>query len=212
MKLPAVSLLLITLLSLLQTGCTDDRPRPGVGTGSVRDTLDPSVNDTPGPDTIRAASTHVDTSLIDTLSADSLARIAAAERAERARASTACGWITEAEASRALGQPSVYGKSDDGGVSCIIEPAEPTEGTTLSVDLRVEENGTYRFDYYASMKGIRPVANLGDRAAWMAGDMTGTLLVAKGPNTLMVTLSGTRSGPAMRAKAIALAGVIVERM
>jgi hypothetical protein len=64
-------------------------------------------------------------------------------------AKSTCSYITEAEASEVLGQPSKYRSPEGTSSNCIIDPAS---GEGLSVDFTVDKN-TGSFDYLSKEKG-----------------------------------------------------------
>jgi hypothetical protein len=101
-----------------------------------------------------------------------------------------CSYITEAEATAALGQPSKY-RSNDGSANCIIDPVADATQTTMSVDFTVKlgDDGAYTF----LEKHGKPLAGVGDKAVMeVAGPMVSVAAV-KGNATLSMTIMGPKA-------------------
>ncbi len=98
-----------------------------------------------------------------------------------------CSYITEAEASEVLKQPSKY-RSNDGSDNCIIDPVGEETATTTSVDFTVNKGETGGFDYLA--KDGEPLAGVGDKAVWSGPEMITQVAIVKGADELTMTLTG----------------------
>ncbi|HUP64587.1 MAG TPA: hypothetical protein VM557_04840 [Thermoanaerobaculia bacterium] len=126
--------------------------------------------------------------------------------AETAAARTPpCDWITEAEATEALGQPSKYrSATDDGSSNCIIDPV--ADGSGISVDFKVTDDVDAW--NYESMNAPT-ISDLGDAAVWSSP----TLAVKKGDRYLIAYFSRTGAPEGdLRTPAIAFAEKIVPKM
>jgi hypothetical protein len=123
---------------------------------------------------------------------------------------TGCGWITEADASTALGKPMKYRSNDPGSSNCIVDEAAGEGG--ISADFSVREGSGF-YDLNAKQVRVEMLSGLGDRAVWNPGEMISTLVTVKGNRELQITLSDpTRKNTDMKEKAMALAKVIVDKM
>ena len=134
-------------------------------------------------------------------------------RAVIAPARTGCGFITEAEASVALAQPSRYRREPSGGPTCSIEPAlgDVFHGTT--VNYRISRGSTAQYDFFAAQKSSQPVSGLGDRALWLpAGTTRGNLVVVLGSDVVTVTISDFSAKGKLEARARAFAEKVLDRM
>lgn len=115
-----------------------------------------------------------------------------------------CSWITEAEATEALGQPSRYrSATDDGSSNCIIDPAEGDTG--ISVDFKVTDDVDA---WEAESVGMPTISDLGNIAVWSGS----TIAVKKGDHYLIAHLSSMGPAQDLRAPAIAFARAIVDKM
>lgn len=117
-----------------------------------------------------------------------------------------CDWITEAEATEVLGQPSKYGSTAvDGSSNCVIDPV--ADGSGLSVDFRVNDDQS-AWDSESMM--AETISGLGDAAVWNA---PGTIAVKKGDRYLFATISraGAPAGD-LKTPATAFARRIAEKM
>lgn len=120
-----------------------------------------------------------------------------------------CSWLTDAEVSEALGQPS-KSTVDTENNNCKVDPADKTG--TVKLFYRVADNtGAYSFN--KAFKDAEDVTGIGDKAVWSGS----SLAVVKGTRCLNVVLSPAdeKKKPQkseMKAKALALAQKIVERM
>jgi hypothetical protein len=115
-----------------------------------------------------------------------------------------CSWITEEEATAALGQPSRYrSPGDDGSSNCIIDPVE--DGAGISVDFKVTDD--VRAWEYESV-GQPTISDLGDIAVWNGS----TIAVKKGERYLIANLSNMGGSRDLRGPAIEFARVVVEKM
>ena len=116
-----------------------------------------------------------------------------------------CDWITEAEATEALGQPSKYrSATDDGSSNCIIDPV--AEGSGVSVDFKVTDD-VNAWNYEST--NAPTISDLGDAAVWNSP----TLAVKKGDRYLIAYFSrlGAPEGD-LRTTAIAFAEKIIPKM
>lgn len=120
-----------------------------------------------------------------------------------------CDWITEAEATEALGQPSKYrSNSNDGSSNCIIDPVKESEG--LSVDFKVTDD-PYAWSYESTHKDAQRIEGLGDEAFW--NPLMNSLAVKKGNQAFIGMFSAMMvQEPNMKEKAIAFGRKVAERM
>jgi len=124
-----------------------------------------------------------------------------------------CGYITEAEASRALDQPSKYRRADGTGQSCTLDPASGDAFHGASVDFRVSRGGTDVYAFFAAQKAAEPLRGLGDRALWLpAGDTRGNLVVVNGPYAVSLTISDFSGKGNLKARARAFAERVLDRL
>ena len=146
------------------------------------------------------------------------ARDSAAAAADRPEAPGAavrggCGYITEAEASVALAQPSRYRREPAGGPTCSVEPAlgDAFHGTTATY--RISRGSTAQYDFFAAQKRSQPIGGLGDRALWLpAGATRGNLVVVHGPDVVTVTISDFSAKGKLQERARAFAQKVLGRM
>lgn len=120
-----------------------------------------------------------------------------------------CDFITEAEASEALGQPSKYRSySEDGSSNCIIDPV--TENKGLSVDFKVTDDpDAWRFA--STNTSADRVEGIGDEAFW--NPVLSSLAVKKGDQAFIGMFSYMMvDEPDMKGKAIAFGRKVAERM
>jgi hypothetical protein len=145
-------------------------------------------------------------------------RGSAATAADRARALAApprsgCGFITEAEASVALAQPSRYRREASGGPTCSIEPALGDAFHGATATYRVSRGSTAQYDFFAAQKSAQPVGGLGDRALWLAAGATrGNLVVVHGTDVVTVTISDFSARGKLQARARAFVEKVLGRM
>ena len=120
-----------------------------------------------------------------------------------------CDFITEAEASEALGQPSKYRSyPDDGSSNCIIDPVKENEG--LSVDFKVTDD-PYAWTYESSNSSAERVEGLGDEAVW--NPVMSSLAIKKGDQAFIGMFSYMMvDEPDMKGKAIAFGRKVAEKM
>jgi len=124
-----------------------------------------------------------------------------------------CGYITEAEASRALDQPSKYRRADGTGQSCTLDPASGDAFHGVSVDFRVSRGSTHVYDFFAAQKAAEPLGGLGDRALWLpAGETRGNLVVVHGADAVSLTISDFRGKGGLKARARAFAEKVLDRL
>jgi hypothetical protein len=99
-----------------------------------------------------------------------------------------CSYITEAEATAALAQPSKY-RSNDGGANCVIDPVADATMNTISVDFTVKLGDTSDYTYFEKLG--KPLARVGDKAV-IADEGKSIVQVAavKGNAALIMTASG----------------------
>lgn len=144
---------------------------------------------------------------------DSVAAVADRTGAPAAVARSGCGFITEAEASVALAQPSRYRREPSGGPTCSVEPAlvDAFHGTT--VNYRIARGSTAQFDFFAAQKRSQPVGGLGDRALWLAaGNTRGNLVVVHGSDVVTVTITDFSAKGRLQQRARAFAEKVLGRM
>ncbi|HYS55272.1 MAG TPA: hypothetical protein VER58_16065 [Thermoanaerobaculia bacterium] len=103
-----------------------------------------------------------------------------------AQSTGACSYITEAEATVILGQPSKYRSTEGTSSNCIIDPVS---GQGISVDFTIERNSRGIFDFLSTQKGAEKLSGLGDQAVWTGGKGMGQLAVVKGGNSMNLTIS-----------------------
>lgn len=130
-----------------------------------------------------------------------------------ARPGGACGSVTAAEASEALDQPSRYRRDAAGGSEhCVLVPASGDAFHGVSVDYRMWRGSTKAYDFLAAQKQSQPVRGLGDRALWLAAGRTrGNLAVVKGRDVLSLTITDFRAASDLRARARAVARLVLDR-
>jgi hypothetical protein len=124
-----------------------------------------------------------------------------------------CSYITEAEASVALGQPSRYRHEQPGGPTCSIEPVlgDVFHGTTVSY--RISRGTTAQYDFFAAQKKATPAGGVGDRALWLpAGDTRGNLVVVQGSDVVLVAISDFSGKGRLQDRARAFARMVLEHM
>jgi hypothetical protein len=123
------------------------------------------------------------------------------------RVRTGCAvWVTEAEASEALGQPTRYRPA--GPNQCILDPAGGG-GISLEFVINQDVSGFYQ---QTSAPLAEMLGGVGDRAVWNPGERL--LTVVKDKRRLAISVQGSpESGvKGLRQKTSALARIIVERM
>lgn len=124
-----------------------------------------------------------------------------------------CGYITEAEASRALDQPSKYRSGDGTGQSCTLAPASGDAFHGVSVDFRVSRDSTDVYAFFAAQKAAEQLRGLGDRALWLpAGETRGNLVVVRGPYAVSLTISDFSGKGDLKARARAFAEKVLDRL
>jgi len=111
-----------------------------------------------------------------------------------------CSYITEAEASDALGQPSKY-RANDGDKNCVIDPVAEPSATTTAVDFTVTLGDTSA--YAALEKNAKPLPGVGDKAVIDATPMMAQVAAIKGTNSLVMTVSGPKAADPAAIKAFA---------
>lgn len=115
-----------------------------------------------------------------------------------------CSWITEEEATAALGQPSRYrSTSADGSSNCIIDPV--ADGAGISVDFKVTDDVSA---WENESVGMPTISDLGDIAVWTGS----TIAVKKGERYLIANLSSMGSSQDLRGPAIEFARAVVAKM
>ena len=122
----------------------------------------------------------------------------------------ACSYITEAEATEVLGQPSKY-RSNDGGSNCIIDPV--TEHSGMSVDFKVTDDLS-AYTFHAGNASAEKIPGVGDEAVWVPmGDSMGFLAAKKGSMAVVATAStmGT-ADPELKKKAAAFTAKVLEKV
>jgi len=126
---------------------------------------------------------------------------------------TACGYITEQEASAALGQPSRFRPQQTSAATCSIEPVSGDVFHGTTVDYRVVQAATTQYDFIAAQKGALPVSGLGDRAMWLpAGKTRGNLAVVRGGDVITVTITDLGGHPQVERKARDVARAVLDHL
>ncbi len=129
-----------------------------------------------------------------------------------ALARNGCSYLTEAQASTALGQPSRYRPRQPTPAACTIEPASGDVFHGITVDYRVAQ-GTAQFDFIAAQKDAQTVTGLGDRAAWLpAGKTRGNLAVMRGNVAVLVTITDLSGHRQLQQKARDFARLVLEHL
>jgi hypothetical protein len=95
-----------------------------------------------------------------------------------------CWYISEAEASEILGQPSVYRQARTPG-TCNIGPSDGSANPQLSLVISIDSD-TASYNNYVSREDAAIIAGIGERAVWTSGN---TLVSVKGDKRLLMTLS-----------------------
>jgi len=142
---------------------------------------------------------------------ESAAAPSAAPVAERPQG--ACGYISEADASQVLDQPSTFRPHAANSQTCAVAPASGDAFRGVSVDFRVSPGTTRMYDFLAAQKQSEAVGGVGDRARWLpAGETRGNLVVVKGAYELALTISDFSGGGGLKGRARAFARKVLERM
>jgi hypothetical protein len=148
---------------------------------------------------------------VETRDSSATASDGAAAAAPPAR--SGCSYITEAEASVALGQPSRYRHEQPGGPTCSIEPVlgDAFQGTTVSY--RISRGTSAQYDFFAAQKRSQPVGGLGDRALWLAAGATrGNLVVVHGSDVVTVAITDFSGKGRLQDRARAFARKVLDHM
>lgn len=136
---------------------------------------------------------------------------AATSRAS-APARNGCSYLTEAQASAALGQASRYRPRQPTPAACTIEPASGDVFHGTTVDYRVA-NGPAQFDFLAAQKDAEKITGLGDRAVWLAAGKTrGNLAVTRGNTAVLVTITDLSGHRQLQQKARDFARLVLEHL
>ena len=146
----------------------------------------------------------------------------ATERAPAAASSTAtaasaparngCSYLSESQASAALGQPSRYRARQPTPAGCTIEPASGDVFHGTTVDFRVAP-GTAQYDFLAAQKDADKITGLGDRAVWLgAGKTRGNLAVVRGNTAVLVTITDLSGHRQLEQKARDFARLVLEHL
>jgi hypothetical protein len=138
---------------------------------------------------------------------------AAGAAAGSAPARGGCSYITEAEASIALEQPSRYRRQQPGGPTCSIEPvlADAFHGTTVSY--RIARGTTAQYDFFAAQKRAESIGGVGDRALWLAaGETRGNLVVVSGSDVVTVAITDFSGKGDLRDRARAFARKVLSHL
>lgn len=130
-----------------------------------------------------------------------------------AAAVSGCGFITETEASTALGQPSRYRRGAASAQSCTIEPMSGDAFHGVTVSYRIIRGNTAQYDFFAAQKQSQPVTGLGDRALWLpAGATRGNLVLVTGADVVSISISDFSGRADLRRRAVAFAGRVLGRL
>ncbi|HET9708065.1 MAG TPA: hypothetical protein VFP39_07160 [Gemmatimonadales bacterium] len=123
-----------------------------------------------------------------------------------------CSYLTEAQASSALGQPSRYRLRQPTPAGCTIEPASGDVFHGTTVDFRVAQ-GTAQYDFLAAQKDADKITGLGDRAVWLgAGTTRGNLAVIRGNTAVLVTITDLSGHRQLEQKARDFARLVLEHL
>lgn len=119
-----------------------------------------------------------------------------------------CSWLTDAEVSELLGQPS-KSSIDKENKNCNVDPADANGKVKLYY--RVADNtGAYSFMH--AFKDSQVFTNLGDKAVWSNGG----LAAVKGKRCVNIGISATKGAKVPEAdlqqQAARVAHAIIERM
>jgi len=132
--------------------------------------------------------------------------------AASAPARNGCSYLSEAQASAALGQPSRYRPRQPTPAACTIEPASGDVFHGTTVDYRVAP-GSAQFDFLAAQKDAEKITGLGDRAVWLgAGKTRGNLAVIRGNTALLVTITDLSGHRQLEQKARDFARLVLEQL
>ena len=123
-----------------------------------------------------------------------------------------CSYLTEAQATAALGQPSRYRPRQPTPAACTVEPASGDVFHGTTVDYRVAQ-GTAQFDFLAAQKDAQKITGLGDRAVWLsAGKTRGNLAVIRGSNVVSLTITDLSGHRQLEQKARDFARLVLEHL
>jgi hypothetical protein len=127
-------------------------------------------------------------------------------------ARTGCNYLSEAQASSALGQPSRYRPRQPTPAGCTIEPASGDVFHGTTVDFRVAP-GTAQYDFLAAQKDADKITGLGDRAVWLgAGRTRGNLAVVRGNTAVLITITDLSGHRQLEQKARDFARLVLEHL
>lgn len=123
-----------------------------------------------------------------------------------------CSYLTEAQASAALGQPSRFRPRQPTPAACTIEPASGDVFHGITLDYRVTR-GTAQFDFLAAQKDAQRITGLGDRAVWLpAGKTRGNLAVIRGSSVVTLTITDLSGNRRLAQEARDVARLVVEHL
>jgi hypothetical protein len=123
-----------------------------------------------------------------------------------------CSYLSEAQASSALGQPSRYRPRQPTPAGCTIEPASGDVFHGTTVDFRVAP-GTAQYDFLAAQKDADKITGLGDRAVWLgAGSTRGNLAVVRGNTAVLVTITDLSGHRQLEQKARDFVRLVLEHL
>lgn len=129
-----------------------------------------------------------------------------------APARNGCSYLSEAQATAALGQPSRFRPHQPTPAACTIEPASGDVFHGTTVDYRVAR-GSAQFDFLAAQKDAEKITGLGDRAVWLgAGKTRGNLAVTRGNTAVLVTITDLSGHRQLEQKARDFARLILEHL
>ena len=132
--------------------------------------------------------------------------------APSAPARNGCSYLSEAQASSALGQPSRYRPRQPTPAGCTIEPASGDVFHGTTVDFRVAQ-GTAQYEFLAAQKDADKITGLGDRAVWLgAGKTRGNLAVIRGNTAVLVTITDLSGHRQLEQKARDFARLVLEHL
>jgi hypothetical protein len=123
-----------------------------------------------------------------------------------------CSYLSEAQATAALGQPSRYRPRQPTPAACTIEPASGDVFHGTTVDYRVTQ-GSAQFDFIAAQKDAQKITGLGDRAVWLsAGKTRGNLAVIRGTIVVSLTITDLSGHRQLEQKARDFARLVLEHL
>lgn len=140
------------------------------------------------------------------------AAVTTTARTNAAPAVNGCSYLSEEQASAALGQPSRYRPRQPSLAACTIEPASGDVFHGTTVDYRVAQ-GAAQFNFLAAQKDAERITGLGDQAVWLAAGKTrGNLAVTRGDIAVLVTITDLSGRRQLEQKARDFARLVLEHL